>query len=1159
MVRCLSGMLSVAVAYEATAGCDADTSALMQKRVAKNMNLHGDGAASFDDPGAVLSGGYCDADGLAIMHGRREGENTANPSGELQKNILKDVQSELEDNNVDADVNDLFSFYVCTRWVPDEVFWDIAEHEMQSEILKSVVNKEESAQQAVAELYQNFKFVPMLCSKNIQVFGETHPTTKTHFPKFKEEVESLATFFEGAKDKDVHKALVEADQIFCKSNKMNSASCNLKFSMKSYLKKAKLPKWLTGNVETRSDRWEQLETYFNSFQHRNGTTEEELVWNEDFDAWKARMPYHSFIAKQNGIAEDVSPIDKERFMICFGKRVASELHRRPGGNHILTDQNNLGCHGWWDVDQAAQMLRRIVDLWKPPTCQLAEMKYKMKRQILDMYVRMNEELFDALPTMLNDETLSEEELALSFDPAPFNISSVVREGVTYYEGMRIAAVKGVPSIQSAKCAWWRSWNCKKTYITHGSAGTVGDIADGTLRVLWDKDKYNKYRSVKSGVVQIVAPEYGYAKEGILDKVKSLGKAAWGKTTDFFSGRLSQQYAHMGAFMSGSFAKWIMCPIVEDANMEELDQLLGTEDPVLREHVKEAYSKWTGYEGEVPGDKCTSDADLLPEAQFQAGCRVCEFSELWVSEPEKWWTDDTYQTEEEFMCPKKPMMTPREQLAVFMEKPGMCMMHMTENHKRDAQWTYRGDSPGRRQHDVKSNPPVSDYELVKVLEMQDSNSPEQVSYGRSCSSNEWKDNARFCEPPTLVNPWSSMSAMASYVSRWLQGSPALPPAAVESLNKNYQSFMKATNLDAVDQGISDAADKAEKARDALFSLGRYAHTVVKTAKGENYDLPSHEMRHARLEEELFGFAPGGDFMHSASFQRKIEGDVQRTSNDGDVFSRYAVVCPCAGMDPAMELALRWQWQETALRILREGHRAFPDVLDQPSPTLEARAEARLFVKPGKDGKNQSYYQFDAAVRQDTADASFVTAYDQKLAAAIGGEDPSEMDRLAEATVDSAGGNSGDDIGVLRSLKVTFTCGPKSAYSSTGGPTVTGSATLKECLVEGARQNAAAKAREPMTLYFPEEVVVVAEFGTSETAACSVPPDHENWSSKLCSGARADTPGLDAHLSEQKKTSKGATYAGMTTGKGWPSGAVREVHMRPEDLLQVTGMLLPPKSR
>merc|ERR1719440_2078279 len=91
------------------------------------------------------------------------------------------------------------------------------------------------------------------------------------------------------------------------------------------------------------------------------------------------------------------------------------MHRRPNGQHILTDQNNIGCHGWFQASRgtskqpsASMMLQRIVSLWKPPTCQLATMTYRMKKEILQKFQEMNERLFDALPSMIHDEMIEEE-------------------------------------------------------------------------------------------------------------------------------------------------------------------------------------------------------------------------------------------------------------------------------------------------------------------------------------------------------------------------------------------------------------------------------------------------------------------------------------------------------------------------------------------------------------------------------------------------------------------------------------------------------------------------------------------------------------------------------------------------------------------------------
>merc|ERR1740139_41599 len=126
-------------------------------------------------------------------------------------------------------------------------------------------------------------------------------------------------------------------------------------------------------------------------------------WSKQVREWKGEFPYRSFIHKNDGMNPADSPDADQRFLVCFGSRVASELHRRPEGRHILTDQNNIGCHGFWTMDESSNMLARMAELWKPPTCQLAEMAFTMKKQFLTMFQKMNERLFDAIPSLMMDE------------------------------------------------------------------------------------------------------------------------------------------------------------------------------------------------------------------------------------------------------------------------------------------------------------------------------------------------------------------------------------------------------------------------------------------------------------------------------------------------------------------------------------------------------------------------------------------------------------------------------------------------------------------------------------------------------------------------------------------------------------------------------------
>ncbi len=112
------------------------------------------------------------------------------------------------------------------------------------------------------------------------------------------------------------------------------------------------------------------------------------------------MPVESFMPPDEHPASQAAPQASERVLVCFGKRVASQLHRREMGTHLLTDQSAVGCHGFWDLPTAAKMLDRVVTLWRPPTCQLAAMELDMKVKIMELILSMNTNLFDALPACL---------------------------------------------------------------------------------------------------------------------------------------------------------------------------------------------------------------------------------------------------------------------------------------------------------------------------------------------------------------------------------------------------------------------------------------------------------------------------------------------------------------------------------------------------------------------------------------------------------------------------------------------------------------------------------------------------------------------------------------------------------------------------------------
>jgi len=164
----------------------------------------------------------------------------------------------------------------------------------------------------------------------------------------------------------------------------------------------------------------------------------------------------------------------------------------------------------------------------------------------------------------------------------------------------------------------------------------------------------------------------------------------------------------------------------------------------------------------------------------------------------------------------------------------------------------------------------------------------------------------------------------------------------------------------------------------------------------------------------------------------------------------------------------------------------------------------------------------------------TVWDTKLAKAVGGQPITQS-----------------DLSELKALTLNFQCGPKSSFGSEGGPSKAPT-SFKQCLKEGVASNAALKSQEPWRLYHPEEVIVVAAFGTLKDASClSTNPQTEG---KVCGGATKQDD-IDAHWgSDGKMSTFGGEYRGMRTGQGLPKGTVKEVVLRPEDVLEVNGLLL-----
>lgn len=155
---------------------------------------------------------------------------------------------------------------------------------------------------------------------------------------------------------------------------------------------------------------------------------------------------------------------------------------------------------------------------------------------------------------------------------------------------------------------------------------------------------------------------------------------------------------------------------------------------------------------------------------------------------------------------------------------------------------------------------------------------------------------------------------------------------------------------------------------------------------------------------------------------------------------------------------------------------------------------------------------------------------------------------------AASNIADQISALSGIQITLYCAPKSSFAAAGGPIVSAedTTTFRTCVEEGYLTNARIRAEEPMKLYFPDEVVVVATFEMLVVAECAPAEAGQSSNNILCEGARASNA-LDDHLEQSDMEQTGLNYQGVRSGAGLPRGIPREVIMRPEDVLEAVSLL------
>lgn len=1132
---------------------------------------------------------YCNATGLALMHGAGGVLNDSDAVGDdpsalnqLESSILADVASEMEDNNVDQMARDTFSFYICVRWVPDAIFWKLAKQEMATDLLNPVSGGE-GLDQAVSELYQNYKYVPLLCSKNLDVFSETDDDDNTYFRRFKKDVDALSQWLDDHETDEVATKLVEADEIFCGEDKpMNDDGC---LNSQSFLNWAGGSDSWVGSAfnavgwdsATAEEKWAAMASIFQSF---NAQDDDGSTFHASVMDWKSKFPFHSFVHKQAGMSDSGAPKPTQRSLVCFGKRVASQLHRRPAGQHIMTDQNNVGCHGFWTITEVKGMLQRMVTLWRPPTCQMAEMTYVMKKQILKMYAEMNKRLFDAMPTMLMDEELAKQGVldAAVAGPQPYDPQEVTESGITLVEGMRVRSTQELQFGDCSWCTWGVGWCDDCVDVAQGTFGYVA-ISDENLAVLWDgsdsaakvsdSDCNDGSKCTAASALEVVPKDYGTGAslasvgESIVAGVTSIVDFG----TKMFNDMFRDQYTSLAELMSNSTSKWAVCPVSSDANYTELDSQLGVEDAAFRDFQMEAYASWTGYVAQVPGEVCIGFEDT----NFPQG-KTCEISELHADHIEKYTMDDG--SLEQFLCPVKTSLGAAEQLTVLKQHTddGQCLLRMTTEQMNHYQWPYNGGHMARRQYDRKPNVMNVEYELIKLEHVPSSG---KVSFARLCSPDQQAASPRFCGPIELHSQWPTLQDMADDLAEAATGSAGLAAGTITNGISAYQKIMAQESWSDTGTYLKESAwDTLTGASRLLTSAGASAISALSDG------VPGGSERDRRIEHEMFGESEAGVLLHSLSYQHSI-GNNGLTSNAKERYQRYVVTMPCAGFNPAAEFAVRKKWVSVALRMLQEECPTTTNanaLLAETSISIAIRGEARLFLTPNAEAEDTTFFSYGAAIKtmtdvevpsvtctwslldwecQPSSDCVLVgNAWTGTCSAkvedtSIAGWEMVSDGQLSKVVAPTASDGS-DPVTELKGLSATYYCGPKSAFTDAQPGPTTDPASLKTCLEDGVRSNAELHATYPWKLYFPEEVVVMVVFADLSPRQCSKGTSG-TIKDQLCAGGATETTDLDSHLSSEAKESSSGTYQGLATGSGYPKSTPTEVWLRPEDVLEASGLL------
>jgi len=449
----------------------------------------------------------------------------------------------------------------------------------------------------------------------------------------------------------------------------------------------------------------------------------------------------------------------------------------------------------------------------------------------------------------------------------------------------------------------------------------------------------------------------------------------------------------------------------------------------------------------------------------------------------------------------------------------------------------------------------------------------VAYARTCSNEEAQQAPRFCKSADVQNFYDTAAELAELLEDTIQGSLGVSASSLTNSLALFQE-LKAGNMSSLKQGALMVADTIW---DKLTGAGRLVESAGSSAVSRLTEgLPGASDRNQRIESKYFGSDTSpGNLLHTLSFQRPI-GTNGQTSNAKERYQRYVMTCPCPSYDPAMEFANSKKWNSVVLWMVKKASEvvAGSEVLKSDSVRLAARGEGFMFHRNGAaQGASTTFWDYGVALKIMTpvaqvtctrniascspsshCEISGLTGCAQKTSVSHDGWSEVSSGQL-QKVLTPAITTGATAIGDIRGLEVKVYCGRKRDFGLQQGSEPMSTPSILECLKAGVTANAKMRAESPWKLYFPDEVVAMATFTKIENSACKMEAGAQAESdAAVCTSASKDDK-LDQHLSASAKTSQlgDGTYQGMRTGVGWPKGAVSEVVMRPEDILQAAGII------